>query len=105
MWLWTSMSFLDQGPIRNRTLPFRSFGLGLAAALAAADGAVDAAAPDGDVAGDAAPAQASRIAPTILGARPSWRSRVTKVRRDILPATYASASVVVWRSRFRSISV
>src|SRR5947209_5932860 len=84
----------------NRTLPWRSSGLGLALA-APADGDAEPAADalGGATLGEAAAPHAATIAPTTLGARPRARSRVTNVRRDILPATYASARCVVVRSR------
>src|SRR5436190_8094105 len=96
IWLWTSRSFLDQGPIMKRTLPFRSSGLGPGLAVAAAlAGALVAGTGDGV----AALPQAATIAPTALGARPSARSRVTNVRRDSRPAMYESPSSVVLCSR------
>ena len=74
----------------NRTLPLRSraLGLGLAAAVAGAvaaevAGALVAGAGDGV----ALLPQAATIAPTALGARPSASRRVTKVRREMPPAT------------------
>src|ERR1044071_8050623 len=88
----------------KRTLPFRSSGLGLAATLAGAEAPLTGLDVGAAGLGEAALPQAATMAATMFGARPSASSLVTKVRRDIAPATYASANWVVRRSRSVFIS-
>src|SRR5215831_13071282 len=78
---WWATSSLDQGPMRNRTLPDSVPG---AALLLPADGA-------------GLPHAATTEA-TAPGARPSASNRTTNVRREIPPLRYDSAKSFVWRS-------